>query len=136
MTELITEIEAAIVPVKIKEDHRKIAKRYLRTTFKCYTIDPVNNLTAAVLPYNPRRYKAVIMTNDAGVILSADNPTPAAVTDTATLPPPGNAIHVATMAAGFSGVAVYGPDPFWLVAIVGAAATRVNVIQHIWCYDE
>lgn len=136
MTDIITEIEAAVVPVRIKHDNRRSKKRYLRTTIKCYSIDPVNNPVVLGIPYNVNRYKVVVTTNDAGVIVVGDNPGTVSQVDSAGSPPAGSAIHVGTMSAGFNGVTLYGPDMYWLQAITGAAATRVNVIQHIWCYHD
>jgi hypothetical protein len=136
MTDIIQEIEAAIVPVRIHTDSRKESKRYLRTTLHSYSIDPVTNLTVQVLPYNPRRYRAIITSNDSGVILTKDNPSPATQTDTAAIPPQGASVHLATMAVGFPGYEYFGPDPLWAVAIAGGAATRICILQHIWCYDD
>jgi hypothetical protein len=136
MTEIIHEIEAAIVPVRIHTDNRKESKRYLRSTLKSYTIDPTTNLTVQVLPYNPRRYMAIVTSNDSGAILTKDNPAPASQTDSAASPPQGASLHLATMSVGFPGYEYYGPDPLWAVAITGGAATRISVIQHIWCYDD
>ena len=136
MTDIIGEIEAAVVGVRVVEDRRKKTRRYLRTTLKCYSIDPVNNPVVAAIPFNPNRYKVVVTTNDAGVIVTSENPGTASQTDTASSPPGGAAVHVGTMGAGFNGVTLYGPDAFWLQAITAAAATRVNVVQHIWCYHD
>lgn len=136
MTDIIHEIEAAVVGVKIVEDKRRSTKRYLRTTIKCYLLDPVNNPVVAAIPYNVNRYKTIITTNDAGVIVTSDNPGSTSQVDTAASPPGGAALHIATMGVGYSGATIYGPDALWLQAITGAAVTRVNVIQHIWCYHD
>lgn len=136
MTDIIGEIEAAVVPVRIKADNRKNKKRYLRTTLHCYSVDNVNQPTALVAPYNPRRFKVVITPNDTQVIITQDNPSQSTQTDTTAIPPAGASIRSVTAGTGFNGHTIYGPDNVWAVSITGNGAARVNVVQHIWCYDD
>jgi hypothetical protein len=135
VTEVIEQLEAAIVPVHIEKDNRPKKRRYLRTTLHSYSVDPVTNTQFLALPYNPRRHFAIVTTNDAAVILTKDNPTTVPIVSTAASPPPGASVHIATMGNGFPGYQYFGPDAAWIVAVSGAAATRVCVVQHIWCEE-
>lgn len=136
MTDIIGEIEAAIVPVRVKKDTRKEAKRYLRSTLKCYAIDNVTVPTILLAPFNPNRYSALITTNDTACVVTQDNPSPTPMVSSAAQAPIGASSHISPMGNGFEGIEIFGPDPIWAISIQGNTVTRVNVIQHIWCYDD
>lgn len=136
MTEILQELEQEIVGVRIHADNRKSSKRYLRSTIKCYAIDNVTVPTVQLAPFNPNRASAVITTNDVACVVTQDNPPPTTVASAAANAPPGNSAHISPMGNGFEGIEIFGPDPIWAISITGNTQTRVNVIQHIWCYDE
>ena len=136
MTQILQELEAEIVGVQIVKDETQPVQRYLRSFMKSYTIDNVNIPTVQVAPYNPRRSHLQVFTNDTNIIVTQDNPAPTTQTSAAATPPQGASVHCSTMGNGFPGIIIHGPDPVWAVSIQGLGATRISVIQHIWCYHD
>jgi len=139
MTVIIQEAEEAledIVNVHVVKDETKPRRRYLRTTLKSYTVDNVNIPAVMVAPYNPNRSHAHIVTNDTNIVITQDNPSNSVATSAAATPPAGASVHCSTMGNGFPGIIVHGPDPIWVQSISGLGATRVSVMQHVWCYHE
>lgn len=119
-----------LVDITLEDDVTQ--ERQLRSKLKTYVIDPTNALgppTLPIVPFNTARYKTRIVTNDASVVVTMDNPTNASITTAAATPPPGDSIVLTSQG---DGVEIYGPDPVWIVSITGNAATRVDVIRTIW----
>ena len=111
-------------------------KRRLRTQTKTYFIHPTTNPFQAVAPYNPNRYKTMIVAVDVSIVITMDLPTVTPDPTTGSLAPNGTSVVCGTTGNGFDGYDIYGPDPLWIVAILGNGNCRVDVVQTFWEADD
>lgn len=117
--------------VHVVRDDTKITpgKPCYRSTLKSYSIDNVNQPVVLLAPYNAKRYKCRITTNDTSCVLTMDNPGNTTIVSAAATAPQGNSIMIGTMGNGFDGYEIYGPDNIYAQSVQGNAVTRVNIIQ-------